>query len=81
MAVRSVLWERTAAFLFSGPSENDDQQHLELLLAEYGVGMPRGHDDGLALVQLMGDAVDGHAADAVQTGDEGVAAGLVGADL
>ena len=40
-----------------------------------------GHDDGLALVQFIPDAVDRDAAHAVQAGDEGVAAGLVRADL
>ena len=43
--------------------------------------MARGHDDGLALVQLMGHAVDGDAACAVEAGDKRVAAGFVGADL
>ena len=61
--------------------KHHDQQHFELLLAEYGVRVACGHDDGLALVQFIPDAVDRDAAHAVQAGDEGVAAGLVRADL
>ena len=50
-------------------------------LAVDGVGVMGGHDDGLALVEEVLDTVDGDAAGAVQAGDEGVAAGFVGADL
>ena len=59
----------------------NNQQHLELLLPVDRVGMPRGHHDGVALVQLVGNAVDRDAADTVQAGDERVAAGGVRADL
>ena len=61
--------------------KHNNQQHLELLLPVDRVGMPRGHHDGVALVQLVGNAVDRDAADAVQAGDERVAAGGVRADL
>ena len=50
--------------------KHNNQQHLELLLPVDRVGMPRGHHDGVALVQLVGNAVDRDAADAVQAGDE-----------
>ena len=43
----------------------DNQQHLKLLLAIYGMRMLGRHDDGLALMQLVSLAVDGDAADAV----------------
>ena len=62
-------------------SEHHDQQHFELLLTEDGVGMARGHDDGLALVQLVGRAVDGDASRTVEAGDKRVAAGFMRADL
>ena len=62
-------------------SEHHDQQHFELLLTEDGVGMARGHDDGLALVQLIGRAVDGDASRTVEAGDKRVAAGFMRADL
>ena len=58
-----------------------NQQHLKLLLSIYGMGMLCRHDDGLALMQFVGLAVDGDAADAVQAGNEGITAGFVGADL
>ena len=58
-----------------------NQQHLKLLLSIYGMGMFGRHDDGLALMQLVSLAIDGDAADAVQAGNEGITAGLVGADL
>ena len=43
--------------------------------------VPGGHDDALALAEQILLAVDGDAAHAVETGHEGVPAGLVRADL
>ena len=40
-----------------------------------------GHDDGFSLVQLVIYAVDGDFSDAIETGHESIAAGLVGADF
>ena len=47
------------------PSEYHDQQHFELLLTVDGVGMARGHDDGLALVQLVVFSIDRDSAHAI----------------
>lgn len=62
-------------------SEHHDQQHFELLLTVNGMRVTSGHDDGLALVQHIRSAVNGDTANAVQTGNERVAAGFMGADL
>lgn len=39
------------------------------------------HDDGFAFVEFVFYAVDGDFTGSVEAGDEGVAAGLVGADF
>lgn len=39
------------------------------------------HDDGFAFVEFVFYTVDGDFAGSVEAGDEGVAAGLVGADF
>ena len=62
-------------------SEHHDEQHLEWLLPIHRVRMSGGHDDALALAEQILLAVDGDAAHAIETGHEGVAAGLVRADL
>ena len=63
------------------PSEYHDQQHFELLLTEDRVWMACGHNNGLALMQFVINAVDGDAAGAVEAGDKSVTAGFMGADL
>ena len=61
--------------------EYDDQQHLKLLLAVYGMWMAGGHHDGFSLMEEVFHAVDGDFSNAIQTGDKGIAARLMGADL
>ena len=43
--------------------------------------MACGHNNGLALMQFVINAVDGDAAGAVEAGDKSVTAGFMGADL
>ena len=59
----------------------DNQQHLKLLLSIHGMRMLCRHDDRLPFMQFICLAVDGDAADAVQAGNEGITARLVGADF
>ena len=63
------------------PSEYHVLLQFELRLTVDGVGMARGHDDALTLVQDVLDAVDRDPTHAVEAGDHRVAAGFVGADL
>ena len=56
-------------------SEDHDEEHLELLLPKDRVRMAGGHDDAVALAQLVIHAVNRDAAHAVEAGDKGVAAG------
>ena len=57
------------------------QKHLILLFAIHCMRMFCRHDDGFAFVEFVFYAVDGDFTGSVEAGDEGVAAGLVGADL
>ena len=72
----ALVGRASAVFL-----EYDVQQHLKLLLALYGMWMAGGHHDGFSLMEEVFHAVDGDFSDAIQTGDKGIAARLVGADL
>ena len=56
------------------------QKHLILLFAIHCMRMFCRHDDGFAFVEFVFYAVDGDFTGSVEAGDEGVAAGLVGAD-
>ena len=56
---------QAASFLRLHVLEYDDQQHFELLLTKYRMRMTRGHDDRLALVQLIIFSVDRDPAHAV----------------
>ena len=57
------------------------QKHLILLFAIHCMRMFCRHDDGFAFVEFVFYAVDGDFTGSVEAGDEGVAAGLVGADF
>lgn len=75
---------RQAAFrpaIFCVDSERNGELHFEALQAEYGVGDPLGHDEGLTLFEDVLDAAYGKFALAVQNGHHGVAAGGMGRDL
>ena len=57
------------------------QKHLILLFAIHCMRMFCRHDDGFAFVEFVFYAVDGDFTGSGEAGDEGVAAGLVGADF
>lgn len=57
------------------------QKHLILLFAIHCMRMFCRHDDGFAFVEFVFYAVNGDFTGSVEAGDEGVAAGLVGADF
>ena len=57
------------------------QKHLILLFSIHCMRVFCRHDDGFAFVEFVFYAVDGDFTGSVEAGDEGIAAGLVGADL
>ena len=57
------------------------QKHLILLFSIHCMRVFCRHDDGFAFVEFVFYAVDGDFTGSVEAGDEGVAAGLVGADF
>ena len=64
-----------------GSKEYHYHKHLILLFAIHCMRMFCRHDDGFAFVEFVFYAVDGDFTGSVEAGDEGVAAGLVGADF
>ena len=66
---------------FSVISENHNQHHLKLLLTIDRMGMLGWHHNGFALMEHIFLAVNGDFANAIQTGDEGIAGRLMGADF